>query len=93
MGYPSETAESIAAQMRSMCWWRRDVRFDWLARCRPQMAEKVAALMAPDELLCGTLTGKKATGDVIALPDHARPPLRRQLSIEDAFERSVRSRN
>ncbi len=79
-----------------MGWWRREIRFGWLAASKPGLANKVAALMAPDELLCGTLTGSKTTGHVIALPDLVLPKqpgrLTRQLSIEDAFERSVRAR-
>ena len=96
--YPRESAEALVGQMRQMSWWRREIRFAWMASSSPQLAYRVAALMAPDELLQGTLTGIKATGDVIALPDLALPDLAsptrqtRQLSIGEAFERSVRAR-
>ena len=93
--YPN-AAESIVDQLRLVGWWSRAMRFDWLAASCPLLANRVAALMAPDELLYGTLTGSTATGHVIALPDIVRPidlvrPMR-QLTIEEAFERSVRAR-
>ena len=56
------------------------------------MACKVAAFMGPDELVRGTLTGVRPRGNVIALPGIAPPTRHRQLSIGEAFERSVRAR-
>lgn len=59
------------------------------ARRRPDFAQQVAACLAPDQLLAGTLTAPEPPG-VIALPDR---PARRQVQalITDWF-RVVRAR-
>ena len=61
------------------------------ARCRgdPELANTIAALMSPTDLLAGTFTGVQPSQNAIEMPD--RHP-RRQLSLSDSFSRSVRAR-
>ncbi len=85
-------AEEIVDALRAVGWWNRHVRWEWLAARKPILAELVAALMGPDELLYGYMTGYDPTDEVIVLKDKPSPR-KRQLTIYESFERSVRNRS
>ena len=60
------------------------------SRSHKALAFAIAAKLSPDVLLSGQNTGKMAVEfEVIPLPDRAR----RQLSLAESFERSVRPRS
>ena len=72
----------IAKVLRAMDWVRRHVYYGWLRDGDRALADLVARLMSPDELLAGTSTGARPE-HVIPLPDVLRPPV---------FGRALRSR-
>ena len=53
------------------------------------MANRIMEVMGLDELLLGRSTSTLTSFPVISLPDRQK----RQITIKEAFERSVRARN
>ena len=64
------------------------------ARCRadPELANTIAALMSPTDLLVGTCTGVQSSQNAIEIPNGPWYPNRRQLTLSETFSRSVRAR-